>query len=128
MRLLLDTYIFVVAALEGFEALSAKTRKLLNDEETQPLLSTVSLTEVAIKTRIGKLAITGDQAQSAVNEMRLTLLPYTVKHALRMFDLPLLHGDPFDRMLIATALAEGLPILSPDRTFSEYPGLQLIKA
>lgn len=126
--LLLDTYIFVVAALEGFEALSVKTRKLLSDEATQPLLSAVSLTEVAIKTKNGKLAITGKQAQSAIEEMRLTLLPYTVKHALCLFDLPLYHSDPFDRMLIATALAENIPILSPDRAFAEYPDLQLIKA
>ena len=126
--LLLDTYIFVVAALEGFEALSAKTRKLLVDEKTQPILSAISVTEVAIKTKIGKLDLTGDQAQSAIEEMRLTLLPYTAKHALRMFDLPLHHNDPFDRMLIATALAENIPFLSADRAFAEYSDLQLIKA
>ncbi|MDQ2949692.1 MAG: type II toxin-antitoxin system VapC family toxin [Acidobacteriota bacterium] len=86
------------------------------------------MTEVAIKTRIGKLAITGEQTRIGIADMRLTVLPYTTAHAMQMFDLPLHHGDPFDRMLIATALAEDLPILSGDALFREYKGLHVIRA
>ena len=128
MRVLLDTYILITAAKKGLEGLSPKARKVMEDDEVERVLSAVSITEIVIKAKIGKLDLTSSTVVQAITEMRLTLLPYTVKHALRMFDLPLLHGDPFDRMLIATALVEDLPILSPDRTFSEYPGLQLIKA
>lgn len=128
MRVLLDTYIFIVVAKNGLEGLSPKVRRIMEDDEIERVLSVVSITEIAIKAKIGKLDLTSDTVVQAIAEMRLTLLPYTAKHALRMFNLSPFHGDPFDRMLIATALAENVPILSPDRTFSEYPGLQLIKA
>jgi len=128
VRVLLDTYILIVAAKNGLEGLSPKVRRIMEDDEIERILSVVSITEIAIKAKIGKLDLTSATVVQAIAEMRLALLPYTAKHALRMFDLPLLHGDPFDRMLIATALAENLPVLSPDRTLSEYPGLQLIKA
>lgn len=128
VRLLLDTHIFVTAALEGIEALSPKARKALREFEPGRLLSAVSITEIAIKTKLGKLAIDSEQTRIAIADMRLTVLPYTTKHAMRMFNLPLHHGDPFDRMLIATALAEDLSILSGDALFCEYKGLRLIRA
>jgi len=128
VRVLLDTHIFIVAARNGLADLSPKARKLMEDGEVERILSVVSVTEIAIKARIGKLDLTSDIVTQSIADMRLTLLPYTAKHALRLFDLPLRHSDPFDRMLIATALAENVPILSADRVFSEYPELQLLKA
>ena len=74
------------------------------------------------------MAINGEQTRIAITDMRLTVLPYTTVHAMQMFDLPLHHGDPFDRMLIATALTEDLPILSADAFFREYKGLRVIRA
>jgi PIN domain nuclease of toxin-antitoxin system len=127
-RLLLDTHIFVTAALEGFEALSPRARKALKEFEAGRVFSTISMTEIAIKTIIGKLAITDEQLLTGITDMRLTVLPYTRGHAMQMFDLPLHHGDPFDRMLIATALTEDIPILSADTLFREYKGLRVIRA
>lgn len=58
--------------------------------------------------------------------MRLILIPFEPRHAIRMFDLPLHHRDPFDRMLIATALSEGVPIITDDKEFNAYRGLKVI--
>jgi PIN domain nuclease of toxin-antitoxin system len=54
------------------------------------------------------------------------LIPFEPRHAIRMFDLPLHHRDPFDRMLIATALSEGVPIITDDKEFNAYRGLKVI--
>ena len=128
MRVLLDTHIFITAAVEGLEGLSPKTFKLLRDTETERVLSSVSVTEIAIKSTIGKLPMNSDRVSRALADLGITLLPYTTAHAMRLFDLPLHHGDPFDRMLIATALAEDLLILSADTLFREYKGLRVIRA
>ncbi len=128
MRNLLDTHIFISAAKSGLEGLSLRARKIMEDDRIERVLSAVSITEIAVKAKLGKLDLSSAIVIQSIADMRLTLLPYTTKHALRMFDLPLHHSDPFDRMLIATALAENLPILSADRAFAEYSGLQLIKA
>jgi PIN domain nuclease of toxin-antitoxin system len=128
MRNLLDTHIFITAAKSGLEGLSLKARKIMEDDEIERVLSAVSITEIAVKTKLGKLELSSAIVMQSIADMRLTLLPFTAKHALRMFDLPLHHYDPFDRMLIATALVENLPILSADRAFAEYSDLQFIKA
>ena len=128
MRILLDTHIFIIAAKGGLGGLSLKACQIMEDDGAEHVLSAVSVTEIAIKAKLGKLDLTSNTVLQSIADMRLTLLPYTAKYALRLFDLPLHHGDLFDRMLIATALAENLPILSADRVFSEYPNLQLTKA
>jgi PIN domain nuclease of toxin-antitoxin system len=128
VQVLLDTHIFITAAVEGLEGLNSKTLKLLQSAETKRVLSSVSVTEIAIKFAIGKLPMNSYRVGRALADLAITLLPYTTTHAMRLFDLPLHHGDPFDRMLIATALAEDLPILSGDAIFREYKGLHLIRA
>jgi PIN domain nuclease of toxin-antitoxin system len=128
VRNLLDTHIFITAAKSGLEGLSPKARKIMEDDGIERVLSAVSITEIAVKTKLGKLDLSSGVVMQSIADMRLTLLPYNAKHALRMFDLPVHHNDPFDRMLIATALAENLPLLSADRTFAEYSDLQFIKA
>jgi len=128
VRALLDTHIFITAAVEGLEGLSPKTFQLLRDTETERVLSSVSVTEIAITSAIGKLPMNSDRVSRALADLGITLLPYTTAHAMRLFDLPLHHGDPFDRMLIATALTEDIPILSADTLFREYKGLRVIRA
>lgn len=100
----------------------------MEDDGVERLLSVVPLTKITIKAKLGKLDLSSQALIQAIADMRLTVLPYTAKHALRLFDLPLYHNDPFDRMLVATALAENIPLLSADRAFAEYSDLQLIKA
>ena len=106
MRVLLDTGVLIVAATAGLHALSPRARKILSDEKSERLLSTISITEMFVKANIGKLEINDRTIMTAVSDMKLNVLPYTAAHAFRLFDLPLHHREPFDRMLIATALAE----------------------
>ena len=126
MRLLLDTQIFIVLAQTGIDGVSTRPRKLIEDEENDLLLSVVSITETAVKAGINKLAITAREFSKACEDLRVIVIPFERQHAIRMFDLPLHHRDPFDRMLIATALAEDLPIIAKDAAFKAYRGLRVI--
>ena len=90
------------------------------------LLSSISITEIAVKTAIGKLETTSDTIAQIVHDLQLIEIAYEPRHANKLFGLPLHHHDPFDRMLIATALLERCPILSSDIGFKKYKGLQVI--
>jgi PIN domain nuclease of toxin-antitoxin system len=98
----------------------------LENEENVLELSAVSLSEIAIKTALGKLKLSAAIARQAVADLGIRILPYTAEHAFHLFDLPLHHGDPFDRQIIAQALCEKIPILTSDGKFSLYKGLRLI--
>ena len=126
MRVLLDTQALVILAQEGIEAFSPRVRSMIADPENDRLLSVVSVTEIAIKASIGKLDLTCRDVEGLIQDIRLTVLPYTVSHATKLFDLPSHHRDPFDRMLIATALAECVPLLASDTQFEQYQGLDVI--
>jgi len=126
VRVLLDTQIFLVLAQQGTNGLSLRQRKLVEDEGSDLLVSAISITEIAIKASINKLTISASAVLKAVDDLRVIEVPFESRHAIRMFNLPLHHRDPFDRMLIATALAEGVPILSHDNEFKRYRDLKLI--
>ena len=70
--------------------------------------------------------MTMEQAQQGIEDLKLRTLPYLAEHAYRLFSLPLHHRDPFDRVLIAQALAEDIPIVTPDEAFLKYKGLKVI--
>jgi PIN domain nuclease of toxin-antitoxin system len=89
-------------------------------------MSSISLSEIAIKSARGKLSFGQDDISSGIAALRLRVLPYTAEHAFRLFDLPPHHGDPFDRQIIAQALAEGIPIVTSDESFRLYKGLKVI--
>ena len=78
------------------ESLKPRQRKLIEDEDINLLLSTVSLTEIAVKARIKKLAVNKSDLLQAASDLRLIVLPFESRHASRIFDLPLHHRDPFD--------------------------------
>jgi PIN domain nuclease of toxin-antitoxin system len=131
VQVLLDTQAVILLYVEGSGAVSAKTRRILEDPETIRLISAVSVTEIAIKTRLGKLKfgrgqIVAEEMSRITADLRADLIPYSARHANALVDLPLHHGDPFDRMLIATALTEVVPIVSADREFRRYKGLQVL--
>jgi len=65
-------------------------------------------------------------ARQAVEDLDIHILPYTADHAFYVFDLPLHHGDPFDRQIIAQAMSEKIPIVTSDEKFSLYKGIRLI--
>jgi len=106
--------------------MSRKVRALLAADDTDGVVSAISLTEIAVKSGCGKLQMGEAEVREAVRDLRLTMLPFTPQHAYRLFSLPLHHRDPFDRMLIATALAEEIPLIGSDRLFKRYKGLKVI--
>jgi len=125
VRLLLDTAVLIYA-VEAPERLSKRASAALRNPENILELSAVSLAELTIKASIGKLAVSEAVARQAVEDLDIRVLPYTFEHALRLFGLPLHHSDPFDRQIIAQALAEKIPVVSPDQKFGLYEGLKII--
>jgi PIN domain nuclease of toxin-antitoxin system len=125
VRLLLDTVVLIYA-VEAPEQLSRRAAAALQNSENILELSAISLSEIAIKAALGKLRISAATARQAVQDLDIRILPYTGEHGLRLFDLPLHHGDPFDRQIIAQALSEKIPIVTSDRKFNLYKGVTII--
>ena len=125
MRVLLDTVTFIWA-VSAPERISRAATSMLADAETVREISVVSLSEIAIKQARGKLVFDKDDLQRGVADLQVRILPYTEKHAYGLFDLPLHHADPFDRQIIAQALAEGIPVVTSDRSFALYKDLRVI--
>ena len=123
MKLLLDTHAFLWL-VEGSPHLSAAARAALADPANELYLSVASVWELAIKTGNKKLTLS-DPLDSFVGKWALTyqlaLLPINTPHALAVAGLPDHHRDPFDRMLIAQALVEGMTLVSADAKFAPYP-------
>lgn len=118
MNLLLDTHVFLWM-LAAPERLSDKARKVLVDPRHTVFLSAVSGVEIAIKRALGKLTAPAGLAEEATHR-GLTDLPLTFRHAEVLESLPPHHADPFDRILLAQALAEGLTLVTHDRKFEAY--------
>jgi PIN domain nuclease of toxin-antitoxin system len=125
MKLLLDTHIWLWLNLAP-ERLPAAGAAALADPNSEIVVSVASVWELSIKHRLGKIDVGGpflpfvDRALEGIE-----LLDIRVPHVQRGHDLPLIHRDPFDRILIAQALAEGFPLLSVDHVFAAY-GVDLI--
>lgn len=123
MRLLLDTHIFLWF-LAGDERLRESARTLLVEPENEVLLSVASLWEIAIKVNLGKLTLDRPFEELIPEQLALLeidRLPIRMEHLTALLKLPLHHRDPFDRLIISQALAEGLPVLSSDPEFHKYP-------
>jgi len=122
MRYLIDTHV-LIWYLNGDKALPEKHAALMRDPQNKLYLSMVSIWELTIKMSSKKLEC--DKNIQEIEEYILSkdyeVMNVSFAHFKTLFDLPKLHGDPFDRLLIAQALTEGLTILSADRCFKEYP-------
>jgi PIN domain nuclease of toxin-antitoxin system len=125
MRLILDTVTFIWAVTTP-ERLSRAAMSALRKGTAVREISVVSLTEIAVKQARGKLTFGKADAMAGVADLRLRILPYAAGHAFRLFDLPAHHADPFDRQLIAQALVENVPVVTPDEAFTLYEGLKVI--
>jgi len=121
MNLLLDTHLLLWAASEP-QRLSAKARALLLDPANQLLFSAASLWEISIKNGLER----SDFNVDPLRLWRMLLfngyheLPITSKHTIAVNELPLLHKDPFDRILVAQARVEGLTLLTADKWVAKY--------
>jgi PIN domain nuclease of toxin-antitoxin system len=98
----------------------------LSNPDDERILSTISIVEIAIRSSIGKLDMPEAETNSAIRDLRITVLPFQAQHAAMLFSLPLHHRDPFDRMILATALVEKLPIVTADPAFRRYAGIKVI--
>jgi PIN domain nuclease of toxin-antitoxin system len=122
MKALVDTHTFVWALLKD-RRLSRTAKRTLTSDTDELVFSLVSLWEIAIKMKIGKFNDLGSSVAYIRDEMTeygIELLPIRYEHILKLETLPLHHGDPFDRLLIAQAIAESLPILTGDKKFKAY--------
>jgi PIN domain nuclease of toxin-antitoxin system len=123
LKVLLDTHVFLWWASERGARLSDRVRDLLTDGATEVAFSVVSAWEIAIKVGGGRMELPGDVERYLPDRLRhhgFELMPIQLSHAFRAGSLPRLHGDPFDRMLVAQAQVEGLPILTADPAISRY--------
>ncbi len=125
VRLLLDTVAFIWA-LDSPGLISKKAFAALASNANIRELSTISLSEIAIKQSIGKLHMGKEDALAGIADLQMRVLPYTADHAYHLFDLPPHHADPFDRQIIAQALAENTPVVTPDGRFKLYDGIKVI--
>ncbi len=130
-RLLLDTNAVLRLAFEH-DAVPRRARAAI--ERRERFVSYVSAIEMAIKHSIGKLRLPPSYQVSFQNgfveslrELAADVLPLDLAHIDGLSRLPLIHRDPFDRLLIAQALAEDLAIVSRDRKFRLYPGLEVVE-
>jgi PIN domain nuclease of toxin-antitoxin system len=123
VRLLLDTATFLWVISDAPE-LSSRVRELVVDPGNDVYLSAVSAWEIAVKHALGRLSLP-EPPERFVPEQRkqqgIEALPLDEESALHLTRLPMLHKDPFDRMLICQAITQALLILTPDELISQYP-------
>lgn len=116
MRLLLDTHTLIWAAKEE---LRDDAHKVIEEIADSVFVSAATIWEIEIKRALGRLQAPGDMIER-VDESGYERLPITFEHAREAGRLPLLHGDPFDRILVAQARAEGMTLASADATLRRY--------
>ncbi|GAB7024935.1 type II toxin-antitoxin system VapC family toxin [Geotalea toluenoxydans] len=127
MKCLLDTHAFIWLITDD-DRLSAKARKTILDSRTFLYLSSASIWEMVVKAAIGKLKLPVHPeafVQKQLAAAQIQELPVSFKHAFHLQHLPNHHKDPFDRMLVAQALAEKLTILTIDPLIAQYPAKTL---
>lgn len=122
MKLLLDTHILLWAAGEP-EQLSSKAKALIEDPENQLYFSAASLWEISIKNKLGSADFKVDLAVLRRNLLDNGFEEIIINsaHTLGVDALPNIHKDPFDRMLIAQTVVEGITLITADNAIAEYP-------
>jgi len=121
VRLLLDTH-ELLWLMEASPLLNPRASSLIRDAE-EVYVSSASIWEIAIKWRIGKIEEDPEIVSAKLEAAGLRELPVTNRHAVAVGRLPLLHNDPFDRLLIAQAITEGLRLLTADTHLARYSDL-----
>ena len=123
MKFLLDTHLLLWAVGEP-ERLSAAARRQLNNQENELLFSAASLWEIAIKSSLGRedFEVEARLLRRSLLDNGYIELPVTSQHAVSIEGMPGLHKDPFDRLLLAQAITEGITLLTGDAQLARYPG------
>lgn len=122
MKLLLDTHILLWAA-EGSRQLSTHAKSLIEDPENQLYFSSASLWEIAIKNTLGRADFKVDPAvlRRCLLDNGFEEMVINSAHAVNLQALPEIHKDPFDRMLLAQTMVEGVTLLTADSVVAQYP-------
>ena len=123
MKVLLDTHA-LIWFVENSSNLSTYSRDLISDENTQRFVSIASLWEITIKHSLGRLSLAlplEEFIATHVPDDSVILLPISIPHLLTFANLPWHHRDPFDRILVAQAMTENIPIISVDKALDAYP-------
>jgi PIN domain nuclease of toxin-antitoxin system len=123
VKLLLDTQLLLWAAAQP-DRLSPAARKLLNNQRNELLFSAASIWEITIKNTLGRedFSVEPRVLRRGLLDNGYTELPITSEHAVNVDGLPPLHKDPFDRLLVAQALTEGITLLTGDAALARYRG------
>jgi len=124
VRLLLDTHIALWLVRDAPE-LSAEARRLINNADAV-FVSSVSVWEATIKVAIGKLPLDPARLESQLLAAGVQPLPLSWAHARALHGLPMLHRDPFDRMLVVQAMTEPLHLLTHDAALAPYSDLVIL--
>ena len=122
MRLLLDSHAFLWFIL-GDQRLSDRARLAIAAADTDVLISPATLWEMAIKVRLGKYTLPGPFGpfmDTQLTSNRIRLLPVEVRHTAILASMPFHHRDPFDRLIVAQALAESIGVVSVDAMLDAY--------
>jgi len=122
MRLLLDTHV-LLWAVAASRRLPKEAREAIEDAENEVFYSAASLWEIAIKSGLRRrdFRIDLEAFEAALAQVGLTELAVRASHAVALTRLPLVHRDPFDRMLVAQAVSEPLVLMTNDRILAKYP-------
>jgi PIN domain nuclease of toxin-antitoxin system len=118
LRLLVDSHVLLWHVLDDPRLRPVPTAAI-EAEGAQVLISTASLWEIAIKSALGKLDAPEDLPEQ-VRQLGFDMLPVSAEHAWAVRKLPSNHGDPFDRLLVAQAKVERLPVVTADPLFEDY--------
>jgi PIN domain nuclease of toxin-antitoxin system len=122
MRCLMDTHIFIWWILDH-PKLPRSSRQIIADSTTELFFSSASAWEIIIKSTIGKLSLPENPTgwiRKHLDLNRINALPITLEHALMLHELPNLHKDPFDRIMVAQARCEDLTIITDDEWIPKY--------
>ena len=119
MKLLLDSHIFVWWSA-GDRRLGRRAEKMLLAPGAELFISAASWWELAVKQAIGKLRLDIPKTRHSLDQRGVIGIPVTIAHAEQAGALPALHGDPFDHMLVAQAICEGMTLLTRDAKLKRY--------
>jgi PIN domain nuclease of toxin-antitoxin system len=124
VKLLLDTHLLLWAANEP-KRIPRTARALLDDPSNELLFSAASIWEITIKSNLGRpdFRVNARLLRRGLLDNGYTELPITSEHAVNLDRLPQAHKDPFDRMLVAQAMAEGITLLTSDNELAVYSGV-----
>ena len=124
MRILIDTQIYIWAVIDS-DHLSEHARQIMLDA-TEVFVSSASIWEIAIKAKLGKLEGDPHAFATAIVESGFRELVISARHACRVYELPLYHRSPFDRLLVAQALSEPFRFLTADKQLAQYSELIML--